>query len=218
MIKTGVLMNKYRISGILEPFILYFIFYFPVFISYGENTDIYSSNIILLTYTVLSILQTAFIIYFMRLKKTGISMSGIKPFSIKIIPYSVLYIIPLFIIVISVNLIMDQFIGSDTDSFNKTGSYLLKALAVSFVTGYREEIFFRSYLISSFENNYGKITAVSASSLLFAVSHSSGGTRAVLTALSAAVFLAYVFIKHRNIHINAVTHSLYNFLILISVF
>ena len=213
-------MPENRVFYSLEPFILYAVLYFPALFpskTHSSPADIYNSNSILLYYFIISLIQISFVLYFILSRKELYS-NGIKKLNLNIIPLVLLYLIMLLAIAVTANLILDLILPRSTMTVDRSGIFIIKASVVALLTGYREEIFFRAYFISSSEKQYGKFFAAAASSVLFSISHLSGGIRAVVTALSAGFFLSYVFIKHRNFHINSLTHSLYNFCVLILSF
>jgi membrane protease YdiL (CAAX protease family) len=92
---------------------------------------------------------------------------------------------------------------------------LLLLLPVCLVSGYREELFFRSYLLTELEP-FGRKSAVAASSLLFAAGHIYQGIGALITTALIGFFLAWLFLRTRNVHVIGLSHALYNFLILSS--
>lgn len=212
-------MPKNRFLSDFEPFLLYFILYFPSLSAGNKGGNIYTDPNVLLFYTALSALQIIFLVYFVNLKKTEREKSGFKKADFSSAVHSAIYAAALILIISAVNIILDIFISSGEDiRIKKTFFFILQAAGLSLLTGYREEIFFRSYLISSFEKNQGKSFSIIISSLLFAVSHISAGARGIISAFAAGLFLALIFFKHRNIHINALAHSFYNFSVLIFSF
>ena len=85
----------------------------------------------------------------------------------------------------------------------------------SIVTGYREELFFRSYLINKLtEASIEKRTAIGGSVLLFSAGHIYQGFFAFLSALLIAIVLAVLFTRYRNLHAIAIGHGLFNFVVL----
>ena len=213
-------MSKNSFPGRIEPLIIFAILYFPVFLSNQHNTLIYNNCTLIFYYLFISLFQILFLLYFIKLKKTEDIYSGLKIFKFSSFSISILYASVLLILVISVNYILDIFIKAEVknSSFEKTFFFILQALIISLFTGYREELFFRSYFISASEKYYGKMISAAAGSVLFSLSHVSGGLHAVILSLAAGFFLSYIFLKHRNLHINALTHAIYNFLILVSAF
>ncbi|WP_455382231.1 CPBP family intramembrane glutamic endopeptidase [Salinispira pacifica] len=89
---------------------------------------------------------------------------------------------------------------------------LLSSLAI----GYREELFFRAYLITRLDQmRIAPAVAVGVSALLFAVGHLYEGIAGALTALVSGLFLALIYLRGRNLHQVALSHALYNFVALI---
>ena len=97
-----------------------------------------------------------------------------------------------------------EVVGTKSDPL----SFFLLAL-VCLAIGYREELFFRSYLLSEFAL-FGKYKAVAASTALFAVGHIYQGGIAFLGTALIGVFLSFVFLRYRNVHTIAIGHGLYN--------
>ena len=210
-------MDKNIFLSRIEPFIIYMILYFPALHSGGsaDPAAFYKNSSMIIFYSAVSLFQIFFLLYFMKLKKTGPERSGIIKLSYSSISKSLIYAACLMIIVILVNSILSPFIKQTEYTVSRSASFILKALSVSLLTGYREELFFRSYFISSSENFYGKIISVFISTILFSVSHITGGITAVISALCAGFFLSFIFIRHRDLHINSLAHSIYNFAVLI---
>jgi membrane protease YdiL (CAAX protease family) len=91
------------------------------------------------------------------------------------------------------------------------------ALAFCLVAGYREELFFRSYLLTRFaQAGLHPALAVAASSLLFAAGHAYQGPTGFAVALLMGVYFALVFLRMRNLHRLAWAHGLYNSVVLAS--
>jgi membrane protease YdiL (CAAX protease family) len=91
------------------------------------------------------------------------------------------------------------------------------ALLFSLVSGYREELFFRSYLLTRLaQAGLHPALAVAASSLLFAAGHAYQGPAGFAVALVMGVYFALVFLRMRNLHRLAWAHGLYNAVVLLS--
>jgi membrane protease YdiL (CAAX protease family) len=91
------------------------------------------------------------------------------------------------------------------------------ALGFCLVTGYREELFFRSYLLTRFaQAGLHPGLAVAASSLLFAAGHVYQGPTGFAVALLMGLYFALVFLRMRNLHRLAWAHGLYNLIVLAS--
>ncbi|TVR02455.1 MAG: CPBP family intramembrane metalloprotease [Spirochaetaceae bacterium] len=86
----------------------------------------------------------------------------------------------------------------------------------SVVTGYREEIFFRSYLLTRLEQmDAPRPAAIAVSTLLFASGHLYQGWSGFAVAALLGVLFAVVFLRRRNLHAIAWGHALYNMVALI---
>jgi membrane protease YdiL (CAAX protease family) len=86
------------------------------------------------------------------------------------------------------------------------------ALVFCVVSAYREELFFRAYLLTRFEQiGVPAAPAVAATAMLFASGHLYEGWIALLVTGIQGVYLAYVFRKRRNLHTVSIAHGLYNF-------
>jgi membrane protease YdiL (CAAX protease family) len=88
-------------------------------------------------------------------------------------------------------------------------------LLFSIITGYKEEVFFRSYLLQSYVNenvSFHSITIVST--CLFALFHLYGGFIGIIIALMNGFIFCFVFKKTKSLHVIAAAHAMYNFTIL----
>jgi membrane protease YdiL (CAAX protease family) len=94
------------------------------------------------------------------------------------------------------------------------------ALVFGLTAGYREELFFRSYLLGRLEKLGVPVSiAAAGSTIIFSLGHAYEGLFAVmLTAVLGLVFCA-AYLKWRSIHVVAIAHAGYNIAVLcISLF
>jgi membrane protease YdiL (CAAX protease family) len=83
-------------------------------------------------------------------------------------------------------------------------------------TGYREELFFRSYLITRFRQLHLPVfVAIGMSTLLFAAGHAYQGVAGLAVALIQGAYFSILFVRFKNIHPLAVAHGLYNATVLL---
>ena len=90
-------------------------------------------------------------------------------------------------------------------------------LAVLFglTAGYREEFFFRSYLLGRMEELGVPVpAAVAVSTALFCAGHLYEGLFAVGVTAALGLLLASAWLRRRNLHIVAIAHGAYNTLVL----
>ena len=86
-------------------------------------------------------------------------------------------------------------------------------LAVFFglVAGYREEFFFRSYLLKRLDQlGFPVVLSVAVSTLLFCAGHAYEGPLGLATAAALGVLFAAVYLRRRSLHVIAIAHGLYN--------
>ena len=89
------------------------------------------------------------------------------------------------------------------------------AACFSLLTGYREELFFRSYLLTRLRQaGLPLAAAVAASALLFAGGHAYQGPIGLAVALALGLYFALAFAWHGNLHRVAWAHGLYNLAVL----
>ena len=101
-------------------------------------------------------------------------------------------------------------------SIASTKQFIPLYLLVSVVTGYREELFFRAYLINYFEKSASKTVLAISISAMFALCHVSQGVAGILISFISSIFLCFIFFRDRSIHINAISHALYNFIVILA--
>jgi hypothetical protein len=89
------------------------------------------------------------------------------------------------------------------------------AACFSLLTGYREELFFRSYLLTRLRQaGLPAAAAVAASALLFAGGHAYQGPIGLAVALALGLYFALAFARQGNLHRVAWAHGLYNLAVL----
>jgi len=89
------------------------------------------------------------------------------------------------------------------------------AAAFSLLTGYREELFFRAYLLTRLQQaGLPPAAGVAVSGLLFACGHAYQGPAGLAVALALGVYFAVAFVRLRNLHRVAWAHGLYNLAVL----
>jgi membrane protease YdiL (CAAX protease family) len=85
------------------------------------------------------------------------------------------------------------------------------AILFSLTAGYREEFFFRAYLLRRLEEvALARAAAVTLSTALFCVGHVYEGVLGVALAAALGLVLAGAYILRRNVHVIAIAHGLFN--------
>jgi membrane protease YdiL (CAAX protease family) len=89
------------------------------------------------------------------------------------------------------------------------------ALVFCIVSAYREELFFRAYLLTRMEQlGAAPALAAASSALLFSAQHVYEGWMGVAMSAVLGVFLAVIFRRTRNLNTIAAAHGMYNFTVL----
>lgn len=91
------------------------------------------------------------------------------------------------------------------------------ALALlSLVTGYREELFYRCYLVTRLAAvGLPAGAAVATAALVFGLGHLYQGPAAVALAVGQAVAFGDLLLRGQSVHGLALAHALYNFVVLV---
>ena len=83
-------------------------------------------------------------------------------------------------------------------------------------TGYREELYFRAYLLTRLtRSGLAPLPAVGLSALLFASGHLYQGVAGLVVALAQGVYFSLLFLRWRSLHALALAHALYNLTVLV---
>lgn len=85
------------------------------------------------------------------------------------------------------------------------------ALAFGLTAGYREELYFRAYLLGRFEQaGVPRAAGIAAATALFALGHLYEGILGVAFALVMGLYFSFVYLRSRSLHVPAVAHGLLN--------
>lgn len=207
-------------SLLLEPVLLFLVFFLPGYLYQNMSFD---PNMLLTPayqgyYLVLAMPQLLYLLYLMwgdpktyGLKKPKISDLGHALFVVLLI---FLALTPVLLVSQILRITENQVLSGLRGS--RISPALLPLLLVtSLITGYREELFFRSFLYSRLlQTGISRSISVAVCSLLFAAGHLYQGPAAFIGAMLIATVLAAHFIRHKNLNALAVGHGVYNFILI----
>lgn len=211
--------TKYRRDSLIEAGLLFSLFYLPgyLFISTLPDRTVFDSlvyNFQLWAILIPQILTIMFLIY--KDRKLSFISFGIRSLKIKDFPYFIFALAGIALLTTGLQwifaLLPQGLIPEGPFWHVEHKSMVVPILISSILTGYSEELFFRSYLFT-------RLTVIDASpwnrliivNLIFATGHLYQGLPGGITALVLGMFFSFIFIKKRNIHITAIVHGLYNF-------
>ena len=211
-----------------EPIILFMIFFLPGFISQNKLMDgsAFNSLWFNLMYLITVIPQMMLILYLIGKKESSKKhLYGLDKFKKEDLWHSLIYFIGIFAIVIITGLfayLITSLISGSTQSIPenlplwKFDNKILTPLIflTCMATGYSEELFFRSYLLTEFNIPGKQIYTITGISIIFGLGHIYEGLGGFLGTFAIGIFLSVMFVKNRRLHSIAIAHGLYNFTVL----
>ena len=201
-----------------EPLLLYLLLFFPaLFVNNMAMASFFTSVATMLQYIIISIPQILLILYFFYMKKWGFKDNFTFSPILKTILLIILSTFVLFIISnLAALILMVTGVMPNGPKIESSKQFIPLYFLLSVITGYREELFFRAYLIKFFEKSASKTVLTIVISALFAICHISQGAKGVIISFISSAMLCFIFFRFKNIHINAISHALYNFFVLMA--
>ncbi|MCP4163508.1 MAG: CPBP family intramembrane metalloprotease [Deltaproteobacteria bacterium] len=213
--------NNKRI--IIELSILFALFYLPGYLFQNSISDpaIFNSPLFNFRLWTVYIPQISLILYLIHLdKQKNFEDFGIIKPKLTDIPYIAITIAALILIIGVILLLFTLFpfpFNPEEDflwDFHNSGAIPF-ILITSILTGYSEEIFFRSYLFTRLEQlQFNRIQILFTINIIFSIGHFYEGIQGGIIAFILGFFFSLVFIWKKNINIPAIVHALYNFSVL----
>ncbi|MCK5153666.1 MAG: CPBP family intramembrane metalloprotease [Spirochaetales bacterium] len=207
-----------------EPIILFMVFFLPGFLSQSQIVDgtVFNSVWFNMIYLITVIPQILLVLYLIEKKPAEkIHLYGLGKIEHKDLLFSLLYFAGIMIIILGTGIIsflissLGNGSGSEIPLWQFDNKSIIPLILVTcMATGYSEELFFRSYLISEFHSPGREKYVIAGTSLVFALGHVYQGFAGFLGTFAIGIFLAAIFIKNRKIHTIAIAHGLYNFTVL----
>ncbi len=223
--------NRWRLwrFHLAEPLILFLVLFFPGYIGSATADALpdFSDPLFLLQYLMIAIPQILLILIIISKKgEESFAQYGISSFSLS----SLLSALPISLVLLASSFLMAlpfAFFG-EGESILLPGPWKVGAIAmapfiiiINLITGYREELFFRAYLLHEIggrgKERFGG-REIFFTSLLFALGHAYQGIQGLGTTFLLSVLLGLRFRAKRNIHEIALAHGIYNSIALFLVF
>ena len=220
-------MKNSRNIRSLEPILLFSVIFLPGYLTQAlmeADPGMFNSGILLFFYIITAVPQIFLVLYLIlqdpliprrvyglvpiRRRSLLLTLPGLAGVFLCLIP---VYILNVIILVIN----NFQELGGVEWTYSNF-SILPLVLLSCLSTGYLEEIFFRSYLTTKLSfSSLGRFRIIILVNLLFASGHLYQGLPALAATFVIGTYLTHLFFVHRDIHLIAVTHALYNFSILL---
>jgi membrane protease YdiL (CAAX protease family) len=222
------------IQNIVEMALLFLAFYLPGFLGFepalGQEAGQFAR--VVGQYLLAAIPQVLLLLYILWLRerqeapgvRAGFQAFGIvRPRGMDLL-YALAIFVGLMALLLALNLLLSLLPEGGRALFRQGFRWRLTrpllvplALVFGLVTGYREELFFRCYLLTRLgQLSLPPAAAVALSTLVFAGGHLYQGAAGFLVAAVQGAYFAVLFQRMRNLHRLALAHALYNGLVLVA--
>lgn len=215
-----------RRKYIIEAFILFAAFFLTSAINFNTSPEPVNYNNIFfhLIFYSHALPKLVLVMYFVKYKnKEPLSALGIKKLQVPDFLRAVLLLMAMFTVLFIIvgpifSFIPESHLEDVPDvsfSFSFVAFFFL--ITTCLLTGYWEEIFFRGFLLSRFEKAaIPRVERILISSILFAVCHVYNSWFGLINAFIFGILLGFVWDHFRRIHIVAIAHALFNFILIIT--
>ncbi|MBA7647251.1 hypothetical protein ES703_55023 [subsurface metagenome] len=212
---------------LLEIVLILTAFFLPGFIWQGQALAPESSGlaVYMLQFLLLALPQSMLIIYILWLQKNPpLADFGLVPLRFLDLLHSLIIFLGVLGILLLLSLIIALLPTEGQKMFQAGFRWQLSdpkliplVLVFSIATAYREELFFRSYLITRFSQmGSGPMLNLLLSSLLFGLGHIYQGLAGFSVSFIQGLFFGMIFLSTKNIHRIALAHALYNTTVLLA--
>ncbi|MBN1798266.1 MAG: CPBP family intramembrane metalloprotease [Spirochaetales bacterium] len=205
---------------IIELAIIFAVFFLPgyVFQSTAAAETSAQFSAMILTYLIIALPQVLLLLYLIWIQKSP----SLEDFGVVKPTRKILYALPVFLgafAIITPLLLLLSFLPEQVkDQITTQAPWRIQSLGqiplvalFCLVVGYREELFFRSYLLTRFsELSLNRHVAALISSTIFGGAHLYQNIFGFLVTFMLGLFFCYVFYEWKNIHIIALAHAAYN--------
>ncbi len=204
-----------------EIAILFALLFLPGYLAQQNVNDprLFESLSFHLSFWIMAIPQILIVLYVLEVQKLrGLPPFGLRTVDVRSIGGGFLGFLGVPFILLPIGALFLLLPESLTDSllgefrFRLSNPDMVPIVVATFlIVGYREELFFRSYLIGRLENaGLPGYISLPASTLLFALGHIYQGLSGFVVALVLGLYFGVLFRKTRNIHVVSIAHGLYN--------
>ncbi|MFP4364015.1 MAG: CPBP family intramembrane glutamic endopeptidase [Spirochaetia bacterium] len=214
------------ISYWLEIILLYSVIYLPgMLVQSQPQADLFDSITYYITYYATVVPQIILILFFitkyrgLSLKEFGIHTPSVQTI-IEAISFSIMVFAGVYGFSYLISFLFPEGLGSPVQGFRwsfSSPALIPFMIFSSLLTGYSEELFFRSYLLTYLEKmKITKPVSILFSSLLFGVGHLYQGLLGGITTFLLGLTFAVIFFYYkRDLHLIALIHGFYNSAVLL---
>lgn len=220
----------------LEPLLIFLVLYLPGYLSQSHQLSgrIFNDVGFNLIYLVTALPRIALIVYLILLRRRlaggdetpspALSDYGIRRPRMPDLAWAAMALLVIELVILPLSL-LGGLLAKEGAGFAvnpvhwrlSNPGILPLVFLTSMTAGYSEELYFRSYLLTTLPRlGLARGGAIAASTALFAAGHLYEGTLGVVGTLIIGAILAIVFLKRRNLHVVAIAHGAYNFITLLA--
>ena len=219
MLLPGINIPKQNRIIVLEMFLLYMTFFLPGF--FAVPPDTVDSYIAL--YCIYTIPRIGLLIYIIWLRQPDtLPQLGLFNLNRRHLPYILLAYAAILLfsqaLYFLIRILPQDWVSALTKGYSweiRKPVPVILLLFFSLITGYWEELFFRSYLLMRFnELKLPLVFSLLISTIVFMFGHIYEGFLGLIIAAFMGFGLCMLFIKTKSLHVIAFVHAFYNFLAL----
>lgn len=207
---------------VAEPLLIYLVLYWPTIMQQqvGEGKIDFDNPFLYLTYFAVALPQFLFLLWLIH-RQEGLTFAD---FGFRKAKTPIDWLMPLVVLaslfaVQTASVLLPRMFGwgapspQETIPFSITnGIMLLPAFLMFLLTGYTEELYFRSYLLTyQTHHRIPMAPALLISAFLFALGHLYQGMMAAVSIFVIGLILGLWYFALKNIHLLAISHTLFNF-------
>lgn len=207
---------------VAEPLLIYLVLYFPTILQQqvGTGRIDFDNPFLYLTYFAVAFPQFLFLLWLIhRQEGTTFADFGFRKPETPIDRLMPFVILASLFAVQTASVLLPRMFGwgapspQETIPFSVTnGAMLIPAFLMFLLTGYTEELYFRSYLLTYLSRcRVPMAPALLVSAFLFASGHLYQGVTATVSIFVIGLVLGLWYYALKNIHLLAVSHALFNF-------
>jgi membrane protease YdiL (CAAX protease family) len=215
--------SKQSVKILFEITLVFITFFLPGFLYSHPETTGFNTTAYMLQFVSIALPQILFMGYLIWLQKPLKFIDfGISKPRAGDIPLALLIYLGIFALLLAAALLVQLFPQSGRLALESgfrwrlaSCSQLPLAMIFSLVTGYREELFFRAYLLTRFSQlGVNPYFGILVATLVFSLGHLYQGPAGLAVAFIQGIYFGLIFLHKKNIHLLALAHTLYNLTIL----
>lgn len=209
----------------VEPLLLFAVLYLPGYLSQTSdfNRNLFDSLSFNLLYFTITLPQILLILYLIWRRDPGsMGRHGIKPPTGRDAVLALPILLAIYAAIFPLMILLRQ-VGAENGTPLTAPGWIISnplmlpvILCTCLLIGYSEELFFRVYLLTLFEDQgIRPLFSVAATVLLFGAGHIYQGLESFAGTTVIGIILALFFLKYRSLHRIGLAHGLYNFFVLL---